>query len=155
MRLRTTMYLLAIAAAVMALWGATSSLRSLQDSSAPLVEAAGTIAEVRISTARLSKSEVSFRLEGDSDFFQYPLFFPRYYYLSEQLAPGKTIALRYRDGSRDDLWSLKLDRQTILDLESAAAAHRRAGYVGFVFAVGMAGVAYYFFRLAGSTSREA
>ena len=146
MRLSTTMLLLSIASAPMMLWGGWSFKQSLRHPPTTFTQAAGEIAEVHVSTGRLSKSEVRFRLNDDPNFFNYPLFFPRYYFLSERLATGKRVELTHRPEARDEIWSLKLDGEVILDEQLAIAAYRRVGYIALGFAICMGVITLYFIR---------
>lgn len=140
------MLLMSIASAPMMLWGGWSFKQSLRHPPMTFTQAAGEIAEVHVSTGRLSKSEVRFRLNDDPNFFNYPLFFPRYYFLSERLATGKRVELTHRPEARDEIWSLKLDGEVILDEQLAIAAYRRVGYIALGFAIFMGVITLYFIK---------
>lgn len=125
MRLSTMMLLLSIASAPMVLFGVWSFQQSLRDPPTTFTQAAGEIVEVHTSTGRLSKSEVRFKLKDDPNFFDYPLFFPRYYFLSERLATGKRVELTHRPEARDEIWTLKLDGEVILHGCHHSLLHQR------------------------------
>ncbi len=147
MRLSTIMLLLSLTSAPMAIWGAWSSKQSLREPPTTFTQVSGDISSIQVSTARLSKSEVGFKLANDSSFFYYPLFFPRYYFLSDRLAPGKRVELKYRPEQRDEIWALKLDGEVILDEQQEIAAHRRLGYIALAFALAMGAITIYFVKV--------
>lgn len=134
--------LVAFAGCAISLFGAAGFISSLKPQPEEFTDASGAIEEVKVQTNRISKSEVRFRLQGDGQFFSYPIFYPKYHWLAKRLAPGKLITLKYRPGDRSDLWALQLDEDVILTARGAAVAHRRNGYIGLGLAL-LGGIAAY------------
>lgn len=131
----------------MALWATWLFAQSMQDPPTSFTHVVGRVSEIQVHTERLSKSEVKFKLTDDPDFFSYPLFFPRYYFLSERLAPGKLIDLKHRPDSRGEIWSLTLEGEIILDEKQAVSAHRRQGFISLFLAIASALAGIFCLRL--------
>jgi len=102
--------------------------QSLRDLPPVLTTVSGEIDFVDVSTARVSKSQVRFRLAQSSHYYSYPLFYPKYHHLAEHLAVGKHVEWTHRPGEPSDVWSVKLNGDKILSPVEAKSAHRREGY---------------------------